>query len=76
MITGQIDDCGLTYTGATVKDVSEQLDNYITENYGEHTVENLRTNTVYSKCKIISSPGNYLITITKQPNTLIHCTIS
>lgn len=76
MFTGIINDCGLSYSAETPKEIGIKLNEYIIEMYGPHSVLNVQKETTYSGCNLINSPGEYLIIPKKDPNNQIYCKIS
>lgn len=76
MYTAVISDCGLSYSGETVREISSKLYEYIIETYGPHKVDNILKGSVYASCNIINSPGEYLITPKSDPKNQIYCKIS
>ena len=61
MYTCTITDFGLEYSSDSISKIANNLYNYITENYGSHTVTKVSTNAVYKDCRFITSTGEYII---------------
>lgn len=76
MFTGTISDSGLNYSSESVNDIGVKLNEYIQEEYGPYSVQNVSKETTYSGCQVITSPGEYLIKLKKDPRNEIYCTIS
>lgn len=76
MFTATINDTGLSYSSENISDIGQKLNDYIIESYGTYTVVNVQKEETYNSCKIITSPGEYLITPNRDSKNQIYCKIS
>ena len=68
---------GKTFTAETVNELSQLIDEYITNIYGDCYVYNCKKGSTYAKVNIISSPGSYIIHQRENPEqNKVLCIIS
>lgn len=59
-----LDDSGLTFSGSLIE-ITNALDSYIKEEYGNYYIKNVQTNELFTRAHKLSRPGEYIIVLSR-----------